>query len=391
MAQKPHDSENVSTRTPRFVGAVGLTTVLIAAVLASRGFVRRETDSRAATTIIPAALETTLGATATNFAPDHDSRDPQGDTPSEPAPTRLIPVTQAAATREEAPTATPIGTQGTSPQPAPNAPQPPSAAKGEVLRIAVIGFENKAGGKSGAALAGKLTDMLAVALGKTSKFVMVERDRLKQVMDESTTVTEQYFLDPELTARVGKTAGATHYVLGTLAGVSAGASKTTLSTLGVTKCARSASVAIDVRLANTETGVIEHTDTVRKGWSSESQYTDASRCNDGESNAQIESLARQAAEEAASRLATAAYPIRVVEVEGDVIYLNRGKSQGMKGGTSCEVMRAGKSLVDPDTGQSLGSTTTRVGKVKVTEVEDKFSKAMATDGKGNIQKGDICK
>ncbi len=255
----------------------------------------------------------------------------------------------------------------------------------------MIGFENKAGGKGGTALAGKLTDMLAVALGKTGKFVMVERERLKQVMDESTTVTEQYFLDPELTARVGKTAGATHYVLGSLAGVSAGASKTTLSTLGVTKCARSASVAIDVRLANTETGVIEHTDTVRKGWSSESQYTDASRCNDGEASAQIESLARQAAEEAASRLATAAYPIRVVDVDGDVVYLNRGKAQGMKGGASCEVMRAGKSLIDPDTGQSLGSTTTRVGRLKVTDVEDKFSKATATDGKGNIQKGDICK
>lgn len=268
--------------------------------------------------------------------------------------------------------------------------QPAPAINPDTKRIAVIGFENKAGSKAGTALAAKLTDMLAVALGKSGKFVMVERERLKQVMDESTTVTEQYFLDPALTARVGKTAGATHYVLGTLAGVSAGASKTTLSSVGVTKCARSASVAIDVRLANTETGVIEHTDSVRKGWSSESQYTDASRCNDSEANGQIESLARQAAEEAASRLATAAYPIRVIEVDGDVIYLNRGKSQGMKGGATCEVMRAGKTLVDT-TGQILGSTTTRIGRVKVTEVEDKFSKATATEGKGNVQKGDTCK
>ena len=59
--------------------------------------------------------------------------------------------------------------------------------------------------------------------------------------------------------------------------------------------------------------------------------------------------------------------------DGVEIYLNRGASTGLRIGAALTVYRPGEILIDPDTGQNLGSVEKQVAKAKVTRVEAKFA------------------
>ena len=64
----------------------------------------------------------------------------------------------------------------------------------------------------------------------------------------------------------------------------------------------------------------------------------------------------------------------------------------MEAGSVFDVYKEGEALIDPDTGMNLGSDTTKLGEVKVTEVQDKFSKAQAVGTPSSpIEKGNIVK
>ena len=65
---------------------------------------------------------------------------------------------------------------------------------------------------------------------------------------------------------------------------------------------------------------------------------------------------------------------------------------GIQSGTTLSVLKEGEALIDPDTGMDLGSDTTKIADIKITEVQDKFSKAqiVGTPSKA-IEKGDIVK
>ena len=80
-------------------------------------------------------------------------------------------------------------------------------------------------------------------------------------------------------------------------------------------------------------------------------------------------------------LLATAFPILVVkEAQGDEpIYLNRGAEGGLKKGDVLQLYKAGDVLIDPMTGENLGSEETLVGQIKVTGVRDRFSTAEMLD------------
>ncbi len=238
-----------------------------------------------------------------------------------------------------------------------------------------------------------LTDMLTTALMKSGKFTVIERDRLEQVVRESTEVPAEHFMDESTTAKIGKLVGATHYLIGNVTEFHYGVGKKNLDLLQVIQYSANARLGADLRLVSTETGVVEFADSIRKDWSNTWQTADASRGPGGKADEYrtFENLARQLAEDAAQRIVKAVYPIRVVKVDGTTVFLNRGSSQGMKAGAVCEVQRGGEALVDPDTGATLGTTVRKIGRAKVFEVADKFSQAKVLESIEPIATGDTCK
>jgi len=67
----------------------------------------------------------------------------------------------------------------------------------------------------------------------------------------------------------------------------------------------------------------------------------------------------------------------VIKVAGGQVYINRGAQAGVKNGDVFVIYAKGEELIDPDTGLSLGSEDTRIGKIKVT-------KNSVGDGKASI-------
>lgn len=82
----------------------------------------------------------------------------------------------------------------------------------------------------------------------------------------------------------------------------------------------------------------------------------------------------------ANKLSDTVFPITVIAVKNQDIWINRGNDSGMKLGEEFEVFEPGEELIDPATGENLGSTETLVGKVKVTRINPKASVVQMVKG-----------
>lgn len=77
----------------------------------------------------------------------------------------------------------------------------------------------------------------------------------------------------------------------------------------------------------------------------------------------------------------------VVQSKGDQVWINLGASV-VAPGDRLLVERQGEELIDPDTGISLGETSTPVGEIEVAKVEEKFSIARIVNTSETPARGD---
>ncbi|MFQ5900043.1 MAG: CsgG/HfaB family protein [Thermodesulfobacteriota bacterium] len=86
------------------------------------------------------------------------------------------------------------------------------------------------------------------------------------------------------------------------------------------------------------------------------------------------SMAQEVAAKLADQFVDAVYPMKVVKRDRrGQVFINRGKDGGLKIGQVLEVFYAGEELIDPDTGESLGSSEEYVGKVKISRINPKIT------------------
>jgi hypothetical protein len=79
---------------------------------------------------------------------------------------------------------------------------------------------------------------------------------------------------------------------------------------------------------------------------------------------------------------------RIVDVRNGVVYLGATERDGIKPGLELEVYEIGEPLVDPSTGQTLGSPEKFLGTIRIETVLEKFSTARIVSGDG-IARGHI--
>ncbi len=94
----------------------------------------------------------------------------------------------------------------------------------------------------------------------------------------------------------------------------------------------------------------------------------------------LDKTLEKAAGTLANKLSDTVFPITVIAVKNQDIWINRGNDSGMKLGEEFEVFEPGEELIDPATGENLGSTETLVGKVKVTRINPKASVVQMVKG-----------
>ena len=280
-----------------------------------------------------------------------------------------------------------------------------SHASAEGLRkiLAVSRFENKSSYTSGGQyhLGDGLADQLTDALIQSEQFVVLERQTLTDVISEQDMAASGRFQQSR-SARTGKLTSAQILVKGTVTEfeTKSSGSGTGIGLFGVRVGGKKeeAHVGLIIRLIDTTTG--EVLDSQRSEGKAKSGGfklgLDISGIDFGTEGFQKTPLGKatqvaidNAVEFIASKLRDMPFQGTIIKVNVDEIYLSASEKNDVSVGNEFTVYSVGEELINPDTGEILGREEKEIGKVKVFQVKEKYSKARTIGSIQGIKAGDV--
>ncbi len=242
-------------------------------------------------------------------------------------------------------------------------------------------------------IGGGLSAMLTTALVESKRFIILERANIGQVLTEQELKGQKVVVQgsgPEL----GKVIGAQLLIYGSVTefdesekggGFSLGMSGGGLGSLfggSLSPQHTRGKVAMDIRVVDTTTSEVLETHRVEESVSSTS--FDISFDVEGMSlgtnaffKTPLGKATRQAINRAVQLIARdaekAGWSGRVVDYDGQELYINAGSQSGVKIGDRFVITRVVKKFTDPDTGKVLGTRKKDLGILQLKSVERKLS------------------
>ena len=284
---------------------------------------------------------------------------------------------------------------------APYAPQPYFGPK---KRIAVIGLENKVRSPipdRSWQLGEGLTEMLTTELFNTGRFIMVERSALHEIVKEQ-ELGQTGLIQQQTAAKVGELLGAQILVAGAVTefeeGQSGGSGGLGFQGLAMNLQTQIAHVGLDIRLVDSSTGqILKSQYAVGKARSTgigfAANVQGVTFGSDAFYKTPLGQATRKAINQAVmfiiSEMEAVPWTGRVITVKGGDVYVNAGANMNLSPGTRLKAYSMGEELIDPSTGLSLGSTSTYVCDVTLTQIMDKFSIGAPSGGTANLKRGDL--
>lgn len=264
-------------------------------------------------------------------------------------------------------------------------------------RVAVMDFDNRAQ-HGGWRIGRGAADMLTTELVKATDFEIFERDRLASIIEEQ-NLGQGGRIDPATAARIGKLIGVQYIITGAV--TEYGQSKSGGGGAGVHVGKSGYSTAVDVRVVNATTGRIVFAESGEGRKTSMNVRVMGIGGGEKWNEKHATKSMRMAIEEVSKKIAKADLTakgkssagggpisdVKVADVEGNLLTLNKGENAGLKKGDVLVVKRQRKVIKDPETGAILKVKYTKLGKVKVTEVDESYSEATVIEGSG-FQAGD---
>ena len=266
--------------------------------------------------------------------------------------------------------------------------------------VAVFDFKNDSGYSSIANLGQDFSIQLSDALIQSGKFIVLNRKDLGVVMAEQDLAASNRFAKSN-TAKIGKLVPAQILIKGQITefaeNTSGGGQGLSLYgvTLGGSKS--SAHVAIIIQLIDSTTGEILDSKRVEGkakagGFSidySGSFSIGTSSFEKTPLGEAVQMTIDKAVNYIAKKLRKVPWKGKVSLVKKGVIYVNSGTNAGVESGDVFSVYREGEAIVDPDTGMELGKESEKIASIKITSVQDKFSKAeLVGKASKDVEKGD---
>lgn len=136
---------------------------------------------------------------------------------------------------------------------------------------------------------------------------------------------------------------------------------------------------INAQVLDTESGRIKTTFYLKSSFRTKDEVVNNE--HGAPSSVHFSNMAKKVAAQMADQLVDAVFPMLVINVDGNQVWINRGKDGGLKSGEILNIYKPGKELVDPYTGEKLGSAEKFIGKIKVVRVNPKFTIAKSiTEG-----------
>jgi curli biogenesis system outer membrane secretion channel CsgG len=268
--------------------------------------------------------------------------------------------------------------------------------------VAVSRFENKTAWRGQVSLDDGMADQLTDALMQSGQFVVLERQTLGDVMAEQ-DLANSGRAQKSQSAQTGKLVNAQVLVKGTVtefenlsqgsdSGIGFGGFK-----IGAKR--EEAHVGLIIRLIDTTTGEVlasERCEGKAKagGTTFGMNVAGVQFGTSGFSKTPLGKAVQMAIDNAvqivADKLKNVPFQARIVKVVNDnECLISGGEKTGISNGDVFTIYSVGESLVDPATGEQLGTELEKKGTVKVTKVEEKYAKAKTDGSLKDIKAGDI--
>ncbi len=146
---------------------------------------------------------------------------------------------------------------------------------------------------------------------------------------------------------------------------------------------------INAQIVDTTTGQIKTTFSMKDSFSTKEQMVNSK--GGVPSKKYFTDLAKDVSAQMSDQFIALIFPVEVISMKGNKVYLNRGKDGGFKKGDLLNVYYPGEELIDPSTGESLGSAEEYIGQIKISRVNPKFTIATIVQDKleGDVEVGCI--
>lgn len=224
-------------------------------------------------------------------------------------------------------------------------------------------------------------------LVNSGKFDIVDRAKLKSLSDEI-LLSEDGLVNSDSAIHYGNFTGAEYLLFPKIVSSwSTSATRDVPYSGGEAEVTVSSGFAIELKLIVTSTSEIK----VAQKVSAQLSATELESSGQAPSTeTALRGVIRKASSKAGIAVVSALYPIKVAHISqvSGLVTLNAGKKR-LKKGKILKVFSVGESIIDPDTGEAFASDEQQIGKIKVLEVHDKFSKAKVI--KGNVIVSAVCR
>jgi curli biogenesis system outer membrane secretion channel CsgG len=238
---------------------------------------------------------------------------------------------------------------------------------------------------AGSGQAETLTQMMLTAIAATQKFRVMERGQTGVLLQEQQRA-KSGLVTSRNGGKVGGFEGVDYLIYGTITTLSVTKKSNIGATLGMGLLSGGSgnqpqncyggevTLSLDIRITDGETGQIRYVKRI------DEKKKAGTICGEGVPQVNATELFRSAADNVAAGLVTTVYPMKVANAQADgTLMLNYGEGT-LKVGDMVTIFRPGESVIDPDTGRSLGSSEQRMGIAQITDVQSSFSKAKGVAG-----------
>lgn len=238
-------------------------------------------------------------------------------------------------------------------------------ASSQRKKIALLPVENNFSNSSaGRKLAMKVGQDIEAELVQTRRFAVLSRTDVDKVMGEQRFISGDGVHKSER-AKLGNLLGGDVLLSVTIEKGYISTKEKVIKLTGQVKRTTSGELKINAKVISAVTGEVKLSET----------YSNTYGGRLGNLDAMSKDIAAKAVKDLTNRI----YPPLVISVKGNSIVLNIG-GKGVRKGALYTVYSQGESLVDPYTGESLGSVEEEMGTIKLTRVESKFSVGQVVSG-----------
>jgi len=229
-----------------------------------------------------------------------------------------------------------------------------------------------------------LSSDLITYLVKSNKFSVVERDRVDDLLKEQ-EFSESGYISPESAVKMGKLIGADYFVMGKIEQLKAVLERKKIPYGSRMLSQYEGKMVVNVRIVDSRGGKIVSATKFTV------EHNDRNSQNDVTPDDFLIALKDKTVQKIVNGILDGVFPLKIIKINGNELYLNRGDGVDFEVGNTLSVLSQGESLIDPDTGESLGTTEREVGTIEIIEIQRKLSKALILSGGDQIKMGAIAR